>query len=131
MEHLSYWHPAPLLAAVVARWIANGDASIISQAIERECLAREQAARRAISRFGLITQPGSMHVWLNLPDPWCGETFAAEAERRGVLLRPARLFAVDDQPMPNAVRLSLSTPARLEDVQHGLNVLREMLEHKT
>jgi DNA-binding transcriptional MocR family regulator len=71
-----------------------------------------------------------MHVWLNLPEPWRGETFAREAERRGVLLRPARLFAVDDQPMPNAVRLSLSTPASLEDVRTGLDIVRSMLESR-
>jgi hypothetical protein len=33
------------------------------------------------------------------------------AERAGVLLRSSDLFSVDDQATPNAVRLSLSTPA--------------------
>ena len=71
---------------------------------------------------------GSMHIWLELPARWNSRDFITVAERRGVLLRSADLFAVDDQATPNAVRLSLSTPRSLEAVRHGLEELRAIVE---
>jgi len=37
------------------------------------------------------------------------------------------LFAVDDTPPPNAVRVSLSSPLQREDVERGLTIVAEQL----
>jgi DNA-binding transcriptional MocR family regulator len=128
IEHLSFWHPAPLLASTVTRWIHSGAADEISLWIHRECVARERAAQKILNGFDVQHKSGSMHIWLALPDRWNGREFAHAMERRGVLLRSSELFAVDDQPTPNCVRLSLSTPDDIEDVRRGLHAVRLALD---
>jgi DNA-binding transcriptional MocR family regulator len=127
IEHLSFWHPAPLLASTVTCWIHSGAADEISSSIHRECVAREGAAREILSDFDVQYKCGSMHIWLALPERCSGREFAHAMERRGVLLRSSELFAVDDQPTPNCVRLSLSTPDDIEDVRRGLHAVRSAL----
>lgn len=130
VEHLSYWHPTPLLAAMTTQWINSGVAAEITGTIHQECISREQAARKALAGFDVHSKPGSMHIWLDLPQTWRGREFMHAAERRGVLLRSAEFFAVDDQCISNAIRLSLSTPPTLADVRRGLEALRTLLDER-
>ncbi|MGY8668856.1 PLP-dependent aminotransferase family protein [Bradyrhizobium sp. UFLA05-109] len=128
VERLSFWTAAPLLAAVVANWTLTGAADLISGAIREENRAREAIARRALGRFGLVSKPASMHVWLPLPPPWTRDSFARSAVAAGVLIRSAELFAVDNQPVPNAVRLSLSTPSNRKAAEIGITRIAALLE---
>jgi DNA-binding transcriptional MocR family regulator len=127
IEHLSSWHAAPLLAAMVSRWIQSGAAEQITASIARECMAREAAAKAVLGSYDLRSKQGSMHVWLHLPARWTSDVFVSSAAERGVRVRPAGQFAVDGQPVPQAVRLSLSAPAGIDEVQQGLEVLKAML----
>lgn len=127
IEHLSYWHPAPLMAAIASQWTLNGVAQEIQRSIAAECAARESMAREILSGFDVDSKPGSMHLWLKLPPPWTGASFMRAAERAGVQVRAAELFAVDDTTAPAAVRLSLSTPETLTQVRHGLDTVSELL----
>jgi DNA-binding transcriptional MocR family regulator len=116
-----------MLSALATRLIDGGAADSVSRELMKECLAREAAAREVLSDFGLHSNPGSMHVWLDLPQEWTGNAFVQSAQAQGVLLRPAGKFAVDDQPTPNSVRLSLSAPAAVSDVRRGLEIVGAML----
>jgi DNA-binding transcriptional MocR family regulator len=128
VERLSFWNAAPLQISIVGQWVASGGADTISAAIRGENIERERFARSLLERFGLESKTGSMHVWLMLPDGWTGSAFADAAGSAGVLVRPAALFAVDDQALPNAVRLSLSTPENRMTVQDGVRRLAKLLE---
>lgn len=128
VERLSFWNAAPLLIAIVGSWAVSGTADLISEAIREENAAREAMAQNALGRFGLISKPGSMHVWLPLPAPWTGSGFARSAEAAGVLVRAAELFAVDHQPVPNAIRLSLSTPPSRMAAEIGIARLVTLLD---
>jgi DNA-binding transcriptional MocR family regulator len=128
IEHLSYWHVAPLTAALASHWINGGIADRISAGIARICAEREQLAREVLGEAELQSAPGSMHVWIRLPGRRDRHQFVAAAKEQGVLLRPAELFAIDDQPVPNAVRLALSPPVDLPEVGRGLQILRGLLQ---
>ncbi|WP_284268531.1 PLP-dependent aminotransferase family protein [Bradyrhizobium iriomotense] len=130
VERLSFWTAAPLLAAIVANWTLSSAADLISAAIREENTARETMARGALGRFGLVSKPGSMHVWLPLPAPWTSDSFAGAALAAGVLIRSAGLFAVDNQPVSNAVRLSLSTPSSRRAAGVGISRIAALLESK-
>lgn len=127
-EHLSAWHCSPLAAAIATEWVTNGAAAQMSREIALECSAREYAARDVLAGLDLRSAPGSMHVWLRLPERLRRVDLVAEAERQGVLIRPSDMFAVDEQPAPNALRLSLSPPATLEEVRRGLRTIRQLIE---
>jgi DNA-binding transcriptional MocR family regulator len=128
IEHLSYWHVAPLTAALASHWINSGLADRISAGIARICAEREQLAREVLGEADLQSVPGSMHVWIRLPGRRDRHQLVAAAKEQGVLLRPAELFAIDDQPVPNAVRLALSPPVDLPEVRRGLQILRGLLQ---
>ncbi len=124
---LSSWTAAPLLSALVAEWVMSGAADAISAEIRAENLGRESFARSRLGPYGVRSEPGSMHVWLPLPRGLTGPRFAEMAAAQGVLLRPAEVFAVDDQPVPAAVRLSLSTPATRAQAENGILAVRDLV----
>jgi len=128
VERLSFWNAAPLMSAITGVWAISGTADSISEAIREENAAREAFAQSVLGRFGLVSKPGSMHVWLPLLQPWTGDSFARSAEAARVLIRGAGLFAVDDQPVPNAVRLSLSTPPNRKAAETGIARLAALLD---
>lgn len=126
----SHWFPAPLQAAILSRWIEDGTAAELRDAIRHESDAREQLARHSLGQFGIETKPGSMHIWLPLPDSIPRHDLVADLKCKGVLVRPAEMFAVDETPPPNAVRLSLSSPEARDDVACGLAIVRDTLERR-
>jgi DNA-binding transcriptional MocR family regulator len=75
---------------------------------------------------GLRTDPAAAHFWLNLPERWRAEDFAAAAELRGVGVTPAAAFAASRQA-PNAVRVCIGNPASLAELERGLAKLAELL----
>jgi DNA-binding transcriptional MocR family regulator len=127
-EQLSFWVPTPLVIAIMTSWVENGVADLISNDIARECLMRERAATQILAGYDVRAPRGTMHLWLTLPTGCEASDFAHRAQATGVLLRPASHFSVDDTPTPDSVRLSLSTPATLDEVKQGLGALRDALE---
>ena len=99
-----------MASPVVARLVAG------KQADARE---RQGILTQIFPASSLKTDPRSYHAWLELPEMWRAETFAAAAARRGIAITPSSAFAVMPGHAPNAVRLALSPPP--------LPVLREAL----
>lgn len=75
----------------------------------------------------LKTDPRSYHAWLDLPDPWRAEAFAAAAARRGIAITPSSAFAVTPGHAPNAVRLALSPPPPAV-LREALLTLRRLMD---
>lgn len=127
VRKLSTWFPSPLSAAVANRWINDGTAGRITQAIKEEAEARQAIAARLLAGADYTTQPGALHLWLRLPTSWPRSDFVKKLCQAGVLVRPSDLFAVNDSPPPEAVRLSLSSPLNRDDVERGLSALADVL----
>lgn len=125
---LSYWVPSPITAAVVSRWMLDGTAARIAADIYEENKAREKLALAILKDADLVIKPAAMHVWLRLPQRIDRHAFIAELAGRGVLVRAAEMFSVDEAPPPNAVRLSLSSPLLRADVERGLRTIAGVLE---
>lgn len=127
-RRLSFWAPTSLTAAIASRWIGDGTAEEICTAIRQESAKREQLASSILAGADLVSKPGAMHVWLRLGAGYDRHAFAASLKSRQVLVRPAELFAVDDTPPPNAVRLSLSSPLDRDNVERGLRIIAANLD---
>jgi DNA-binding transcriptional MocR family regulator len=67
-------------------------------------------------------------LWLHLPEPWSGAALELRAREAGVNLFGAERFSVGHEPVPAAVRISLSGPQSLQDLAKGLDVVRRILE---
>jgi DNA-binding transcriptional MocR family regulator len=121
------WMAAPLMAEIAATWIKDGTAEAILRRKRKEATARQQVAGRVIGRFLGRTHPAAYHLWLALPRPWRGDTFADAARRRGVGVSPASAFATGRSAVPDAVRVCLGAARDRVELERGLHVLAELL----
>lgn len=116
----------PLMARIASRWIEDGTADRLVAEKRAETGRRQALARRILTGQRYRTAPEAAHLWLELPEPWQAETFAAAARRRGVGVTPAAAFAAGRQ-VPRAVRICIGTPPSLAALERGLTRLAELL----
>src|SRR6185503_17033953 len=114
------WMAAPLMAEIAAAWIKDGTAEAIVKRKRKEATARQQVAARVIGRFLGRTHPAAYHLWLTLPRPWRGDTFADAARRRGVGVSPASAFTTGRSAVPDAVRVCLGAARDRVELERGL-----------
>lgn len=130
VKRLSMWSASPL-SSIIINWLIKTDRlDTIVQAIRDEAHARQALAVRHLPSEYLVTKPGALHLWLKLPAGRNRQEFAQVAEERGVLIRPADRFAVPGATIPEAVRLSLSSPKDRSDVEQGIQIIGKLLEEK-
>ncbi|WP_165799689.1 PLP-dependent aminotransferase family protein [Sphingomonas oleivorans] len=126
--NLSSWMPPPLMMEIAARWIEGGVASALNASQRVHAARRQSIARNALEGLDYRADPHGLHLWVSLPDHWEADTFVAEAEHKGVLLRPARAFLTLGTRAPSAVRLSLSHEASDARAAHGLRVISDLIK---
>lgn len=123
----SLWSTPALNVALASEWIGDGTADEVLQRKRREAALRQETARKTLAPHAFDTMPRSYFLWMKLPPPWRGDQFVAVARERGVALTPDSAFAVGAPPGNSAVRISLSAPDRLVDVEVGLSIVRDIL----
>lgn len=116
----------PLDAAAACAWMEDGTASRVMAWKRQEVRARQQLAREALGT-SVTGSDQSQHAWLQLPSRWAADDFAREARQRGVLVTPARDFAVARHDVPNAVRVALGAPADRDALKKAVTTLAEIL----
>src|SRR5204863_4823397 len=117
------WMAAPLMAEIAAEWIKDGTAEAILKRKRKEAAARQRLAAKVLGRFVGRAHPAAYHLWLALPRPWRGDTFADGARRRGVGVTPASAFATGRSAVPDAVRVCLGAARDHDQLERGLRVL--------
>jgi DNA-binding transcriptional MocR family regulator len=113
------WMAPPLLAEIVCRWISDGTAARMAETQHRQATERQALARRILAGFDYRAHPHSFYGMLYLPASWRATDFVAAAARRGLRLRAAETFAVD-QLAPEAVRLCICAVDTVEILADGL-----------
>lgn len=124
----SCWMATPLAAEVAARWIADGSADAILRDHRESSERRRRLATDKLQGFSFIAPPGSLHVWLELPEPWRAAEFVAAAQQKGVSVAPAETFAVGRGSIPHAVRICLGTPRDEGSLVTALDTLVGILD---
>lgn len=87
----STWMTAPVLASIASDWILGGAAFraltlLRTELAERNVMAREQ--------LGVVTTPGSPHLWIPLPDLATETTVVLRLAHAGVRVTPGSAFRV-------------------------------------
>jgi DNA-binding transcriptional MocR family regulator len=124
---LTCWMTPPLMAEIVARWIADGTADRLTEAQRAHAARRQAVARAILADLDARADPHGLHLWLTLPPGWQADAFAAECAARGVRIVEGRAFSVDPDGGPRAVRLCLSHEAEESRLRQGLETLRTIL----
>jgi DNA-binding transcriptional MocR family regulator len=120
----------PLAGAIVARWMRDGTASAIIEAVTAEAAARQNLARDALAGHTYAADPRGHHVWLSLPEAWPSARFAAQLQKRGLGVVTGDAFATTHAP-PNCIRIALGAARNRATLTRALEILRETLSART
>jgi DNA-binding transcriptional MocR family regulator len=104
------WSASSLALDVGIRLMGDGTAAEITRLKRTDARKRQAIVAKCLSGFEIVADPRSYHVWLQLPDGWRSEAFAAAAARDGISLTPSSAFTIAPGHAPNAVRLALGLP---------------------
>lgn len=110
------------------RLMESGRAHAIRDGVRRVTAERVRIAREALDGHDVLSRDTVPFVWVKMPRGWRASTFARAAERRGILVKPADLFALVDGRAPNAVRLSLNGPMGEPTFRTALETLAGLLK---
>lgn len=127
----SCWMAPPLMAEISTRWISDGTADRILESHKTAAAERRIRAGRILAGADYLAPPGSLHLWLELPEPWRAADFVATMRDQGVAIAAAETFAIGRANAPHAVRVCLGMPHRIEDMETGLDRIAAALGNPT
>jgi DNA-binding transcriptional MocR family regulator len=122
------WMAPPVMAEILARWIADGTAAALIQRISGETAARQAVAARLLDGMSFRAAPAGMHIWLTLPEPWRAQDAVAAARAEGVSLPATDLFVPGRAETPHAIRLALAATKDHAELERALTIIRRLLE---
>ncbi len=125
----SCWMAPPLMAELASRWIASGMADTIMASHRRSATDRQALAQNILKGADFQSPPGSLHLWLHLPEPWRAGEFVAAMRQQGVAIAAAETFAIGRGSVPHSVRICLGAPRQVDDLETGLRRIAETLEN--
>ncbi|MDQ0471045.1 aminotransferase-like domain-containing protein [Labrys wisconsinensis] len=127
---MSTWFPAPLQAAVAARWIRSGAAQRVLNDIRDETAARQRIVAAALAGFPHMTKPEALHVWLAVPaGRGSSVEFVHALEQAGVIVQGSRSFATESAHEVPAVRLTIGKQSDRAELDEALRRVAALLPH--
>ena len=118
----------PLMAALAAKWIADGAADDIVAALRREAALRQTLAHQALNGSDFTAHPEGHHLWLQAPRPWNASELAAYLRTRGVAAVAGEAFTAGG-PAPSALRLALGAARDRAQLGRELKLVATVLAH--
>jgi len=111
---------------IIRRWLADGTADRLTEALRREVAARQVLAGEIFEGLETRGHPASFHLMLDLPATWRRDDFVAKALAHGIRIVSIASFAVDWASAPEAVRISLAAAPDRETLKDALTTLRDL-----
>ena len=119
---------SPLTNALVTRWVNDGTADAVLEAIRSACRERHALALQHLGAWGVVAHSECFHLWLPLQGAWSVVECASYLRTQGVAVVASAAFSTDGNP-PDAVRICLGGPASLDDCDRALRLVAETLDH--
>ncbi len=119
---------SPITNALATRWINDGSAEAMRQAVVAESIARQALATKHLQRHHHVAQPEGFHLWLPLAPHWNHVEFASFLRTQGVAVVASVAFSTDGDP-PDAVRICLGGPLDRDGCERALKLVAETLDH--
>jgi len=111
---------------IIGRWIDDGTATRLIDALRKEIEARQAIAGELFEGFKVRGHPSSFHLLLDLPAPWRRDEFVAAALARGIRINSLASFAIEPEKAPEAVRISLAAAPDRATLGEALETLRDL-----
>ncbi len=119
---------SPVTVTLATRWVEDGTAAMVLQAIRSESEARQALAHHHLARHGLPGPAEGFHLWLPLAQRWSVVELASYLRTRGVGVVASAAFATDADP-PDAVRICLGGPMNRDGCGAALRLIADTLDH--
>lgn len=119
---------SPVTSALATRWVTDGTADAVLEAVRDECQARHELIQRHLGRHGVVAQPEAFHLWLPLTSGWSVVEFASYLRMQGVAVVASAAFCTDGNP-PDAVRVCVGGAMSRDDCDHALALIADTIEH--
>jgi DNA-binding transcriptional MocR family regulator len=114
--------PSGILSALVASWIAGGEAAAILRAVRHENQLRQKMAAELLPAGLIEAHPNAQHAWLSIRSSWTAVEFVAVAKDKGLALVPAPYFQVAGPPQ-ESVRIALGSAPDQATLRHALQAI--------
>lgn len=118
---------SPLLATLSAGLIEAGIADEIIAERKKLIVERNQIVNEILKGYPVMGDLTCPLRYILLPDYFTGKSFEICAKEAGVQVYGAERFAVGNKPVPKAVRISITTPASLEELTEGISRLKKIM----
>ena len=118
---------SPLTFEIFATWIEDGTVDHTIQSKRAEARARQLILKKELAGFDIQTNDSAYFAWLKLPKGVERTQFIIRASEMGVCVLSSDVFAIDSSRVPEAIRISLATPASTDSVKKGLKILSTIL----
>lgn len=122
------WMAPTLNVALVAECITDGTADRILTAKREAARKRNLLVKDMLKGYSYNGNDTGFFIWLKLPDRWPGKVFESKAREAGISVFSAERFAVGGAAAPDALRISLTGPATINELGRGLSVIRDLME---
>ena len=119
---------SPITTALSTRWIVDGTAMAVLDAVRAESVARQALATKRLGKFGFLAHPEGFHLWLPLASSWSVVEFASWLRTKGAGVVASAAFSTDGDP-PDAVRICLGGPISRDECDAALALVADTLEH--
>ncbi|MDB5818940.1 MAG: GntR family transcriptional regulator, partial [Rhizobacter sp.] len=119
---------SPVTNAITTRWVNDGCAEAMLQAVRAESVARQLIAAKHLAHHQVFAHPEGFHLWLPLTTAWSVNDFAADLRSRGVGVVSSAAFSTDGDP-PDAVRVCLGGPVTRDECEESLRLIADTLDH--
>jgi DNA-binding transcriptional MocR family regulator len=119
---------APFTNALVTRWVNDGTAEAMLQAIRAESMARQALATKHLGRHAFQAHAEGFHLWLPLSSAWSVVEFASYLRTQGVGVVASVAFSTDGNP-PDAVRICLGGALDRDECDQALRLIADTLDH--
>ncbi len=119
---------SPINNALATRWVMDGTAQAMLEAIRAESLVRQALAAQHLGRHAFAAQPEGFHLWLPLDSTWSVVEFASYLRTQGVGVVASAAFSTDGDP-PDAVRICLGGPLGRDECDAALRLIADTLDH--
>lgn len=120
---------SPFNAEIVHQLINSPIGDKIVKERREMVIERSNLTDAILNGFDILGDKYCNFRWLMLPEGWNGKIFEMCAKNAGVQVYCAERFAIGNAYVPAAIRISITAPKDLAELERGLNIIKSILQH--
>lgn len=123
------WMASPYTSEIISLLQSTGAYERITRDKIARLKARNQLLDSILASYDIVEAPTACYRFLNLPSSYDDHELEYLALERGIQIFSAHRFYIGSHPQGCPLRISVSAPNTIEDLEKGLYILRDILEN--